>query len=253
VRGAIVGTLVRFGLVATGLIYVAMGVVSARVAFLGARHREEGVPGALRFLMSQPHGSMLLGGVVMGLAAIALVHAFEAGTGNRSLPARAGLAANALGYATLVWTSMGLLFHLERGGESLEHAGITWLLRETWGAAFLEIVAAAVIAGGLWEAFQGLRGRLTFSRKLLPRRLARSLAFIARFGLIARGLVLGTLGYFLFRAAEELDPDRVRTMGGALGSFSRTALGPVFLGVGALGLAAYGIYLWTLALLQRRV
>jgi hypothetical protein len=247
------GALVRFGLVATGLIYVAMGVVSARVAFLGARNREEGVPGALRLLMSQPHGSMLLGAVVLGLAAIAVVHAVEAGTGKRGLPTRAGLAANALGYATLVWTSVGLLFRLERGGESLEHAGITWLLEKAWGATLLEIVGAAVIAGGFWEAYQGLRGRLTFSRKLLPRPLARWLAFICRFGLIARGLVLGALGYFLLRAAEELDPDRVRTMGGALGAFSRSALPPGFMGIVALGLAAYGVYLWTLALLARRL
>jgi hypothetical protein len=79
-HGRVRNALVRFGLIATGLIYVAMGVVSARVAFLGARNREEGVPGALRLLMSQPHGSLLLGAVVLGLAALALVHAVEAGT-----------------------------------------------------------------------------------------------------------------------------------------------------------------------------
>jgi hypothetical protein len=238
---------------ATGLVYLAMGVVSARVAFLGARNREEGVPGALRFLMSQPHGSLLLGAVVLGLGAIALVHAVEAATGKRGLRARAGLAANAFGYAALVWTSARLLLRLGRGGESLEHAGITWLLGEAWGATLLEIAGAAVIVGGLWEAYQGLRGRLGFSSRLLPRRLARWLAVVARFGLIARGLVLCALGYFLFRAAEELDPDRVRTMGGALGAFSRTALGPSFMGVVALGMAAYGVYLWTLALLARRL
>ena len=243
----------RLGLVATGLIYLAMGVISARVAFLGARNREEGVPGALRLLMSQPHGSVLLGAVVLGLGAIALVHAVEAATGSRSLPARAGLAANTIGYAALVWTSARLLFRLGRRGESLEHAGITWLLGEDWGPTLLEIVGAAVIAGGLWETYQGLRGRLGFSSRLLPRRLARWLALVARFGLIARGLVLGALGYFLFRAAEELDPDRVRTMGGSLGAFSRTALGPSFMGVVALGMAAYGVYLWTLALLKRKV
>lgn len=238
---------------ATGLVYLAMGVVSARVAFLGARNREEGVPGALRLLMRQPHGSLLLGAVVLGLGAIALVHAVEAATGNRGVLARAGLAANALGYAALVWTSARLLLRLGSGGESIEHAGITWLLGEAWGATLLEIVGAAVVAGGLWEAYQGLSGRLGFSSRLLPRRLARWLAVAARFGLIARGLVLGALGYFLLCAAEELDPDRVRTMGGALGAFSRTALGPGFMGVVALGMAAYGVHLWTLALLARRL
>jgi hypothetical protein len=245
--------LVRSGLIATGLVYLAMGAVSARVAFLGARDREEGVPGALRFLMSRPHGSLLLGAVVLGLGAIALVHAVESATGSRGLVARVGLAANALGYAALAWTSARLLFRLRSGGESLEHMGIAWLLGVAWGATLLEIVAVAVIAGGLWEAYQGLRGRLGFSRRLLSRRLAQWLAGVARFGLIARGLVLGALGYFLLLAAEELDPDRVRTMGGALRAFSRTALGPGFMGIVALGMAAYGIYLWTLALLKRKV
>jgi hypothetical protein len=202
--------------------------------------------------LSRPHGSLLLGAVVLGLGGIALVHAVEAATGGRGLPARVGLAANALGYAVLVWTSTRVLFHLGRGGQSLEHAGITWLLREDWGATLLELAGAAVIAGGLWEAYQGWRGRLGFSRRLLPR-LAGWLVLVARFGLIARGLVLCALGYFLLRAAEELDPDRVRTMGGALGAFSRTALGPSFMGVVALGMASYGVYLWTLALLKRKV
>ena len=246
------GILIRLGLLALGAVYVAMGVVSARVAFLGARS-EEGVPGALRLLLEQPRGPRILAAVVAGLAGIALVHLVEAVTGRRPGLVRAGLAANALGYGALAWTAARLLFHLGRGGQSLEQVGISWLLGESWGAMLLEAVGAAVVAGGLWEAYQGLRGRLDFSRKLLPRRLSRLLVFIARFGLLTRGLVLGALGYFLIRAAEELDPGRVATMGGVLHAFSRTALGPVFVGVVALGLAAYGVSLWTRTLLKRRV
>lgn len=251
--GVVRGILVRLGLLALGAVYIAMGAVSARVAFLGARNREEGVPGALRFLLDRPHGPRILGAVVAGLVGIALVHLFEAFTGRRPGLTRAGLAANALGYGALAWTSARLLFHIGRGSGSLERTGISWLLSESWGATLLEIVGAGVVAGGAWEAYQGLRGRLDFSRKLLPRRLSRALAFIARFGSITRGLVLGALGYFLIRAAEELDPGRVQSMGGVLRAFSQTALGPVFVGVVALGLAAYGVSLWTRTLLERRV
>jgi hypothetical protein len=250
---AVRGILVRLGFVALGAIYVAMGAVSARVALLGARNREEGVPGALRLLLDRPHGARILGAVVAGLAAIALVHLIEAVTGRRPGLTRAGLAANALGYGALAWTAARLLFHRGSSGPSLERTGISWLLGEPWGAMVLEIIGAGVVAGGLWEAYQGLRGRLDFSRKLLPRRLSRILAVIARFGLLTRGLVLGALGYFLIRAAEELDPSGVQTMGGVLQAFSRTALGPVFVGVVALGLAAYGVSLWTRTLLKRRV
>ncbi|HEY1251283.1 MAG TPA: DUF1206 domain-containing protein [Thermoanaerobaculia bacterium] len=245
------GALIRLGLAATGLVYAAMGVVSARVAFLGARDREQGVPGALRFLLEQPQGPRLLGAVVVGLVGVALVHGVECVTGRRSLASRAGLFVNAIGYAALAWTSARLLLHLGRGG-GLEREGIAWLLGAPFGTAVLEAIGAAVIAGGLWEAWQGLRGRLNLARRL-PRRLGRILSAISRFGLIARGIVLCALGYFLIRAAAEADPDRAQTLGGVLRGFTHTAFGPVFVGVVALGLAAYGVHLWTFALLKRKV
>jgi hypothetical protein len=243
--------LIRIGLAATGLVYVAMGVVSARVAFLGARDREQGVPGALRFLLEQPYGPRLLGVVIAGLIGVSLVHAVECVTGKRGLASRAGLLVNAIGYAALAWTATRLLLHLGRGG-GLEREGIAWLLGAPGGETVLEVIGAAVAAGGLWEAWQGLRGRLNLARRL-PRRVGRILLAISRFGLVARGTVLCALGYFLIRAAAEADPTRARTLGGVLRSFAHTGLGPVFVGVVALGLAAYGVHLWTLALLKRKV
>ncbi len=87
----------------------------------------------------------------------------------------------------------------------------------------------------------------------LPRRLVRILSGIARFGLVARGIVLCALGYFLCRAAIDGDPTRVQSMGGALRTFSRATFGPALMGTIAFGLGAYGVYLWTLMLLKRRV
>ena len=244
---------VRAGLGATGAIYVALGIVSARVALLGARRREEGIPGALRFLLERPRGALVLGAVVAGLAAIALVHFIEAAAAKRKGLSRVGLAVNGFGYATLAWAAARLLFHVGQGGGSLEKAGISWLLGEFWGPPVLTLAGVVVAGGGVWEAWQGLRGRLPFRRDLLPRRLVRILSAVARFGLIARGLVLCALGYFLCRAAGEGNPDRVQSMGGALRAFSHAALGPVFTGIIAFGLAAYGVYLWTLMLLKRKV
>ena len=243
----------RAGFGATGAIYVALGIVSARVALLGARRKEAGIPGALRFLLEQPHGVLLLGAVVAGLAAIAVVHFIEAAAGKRGRFFRLGLAVNGVGYATLAWAAARLLFHVGKRGSSLEKAGISWLLGESWGPAVLALVGVLVAGGGMWEGWQGVRGRLPFRRDLLPLRLVRMLCAVARFGLVARGIVLCALGYFLFRAADEGNPDRVQSLGGALRSFSHAALGPVFTGIIALGLASYGVYLWTLMLLKRRV
>ena len=146
-----------------------------------------------------------------------------------------------------------MLFHVESGGGSLRKTGVTWLLAESWGAAVLALVGFIVAGGGLWEAWQGVRGGLPLRKDLLPRRLVRILAGIARFGLIARGIVLCALGYFICRAAIEGDPSRVQSMGGALRTFSHATFGPALMGTIAFGLAAYGVYLWTLMLLKRRV
>lgn len=243
---------VRAGLGATGAIYVALGIVSARVAVLGARRHEDGIPGALRLMLAQPYGAVLLGAVVAGLAAIAAVHLIEALFGRRPALTRIGLGVSGFGYAALAWTAARVLFHLGKSGGKLERAGVAWILGESWGAGVLEGVGIVVAAGGLWEIWRGVRGRLPYRRDLLPGRLVRWLSGMARFGLVARGLVLCCLGYFLVRAAEDLDPKRVQTMGGALRTLAHTALGPAFLVVVAVGLIAYGVHMWTLMLLKRR-
>ncbi|HKD18889.1 MAG TPA: DUF1206 domain-containing protein [Thermoanaerobaculia bacterium] len=244
---------VRSGLGALGAVYFALGVVLLRVAILGTRRHEPGIPAALRFLLLRPYGKWLLGGVVAGLAAIAAAHAVEAAFGRRGPIVRVGLAVNAVGYAALAMTAARLLLHLREPDGSLEKAGASWLFGEAWGPAVVEVIGAAVAIGGLWELGQGVLGRLSFRRDLLPRGLASVLAAVCRFGLAARGLVLVALGYFFVLAAEELDPRRVPSMAGALRALSQTALGPILTATIAFGLCAFGVYMWTLMLLKRRV
>ena len=238
----------RAGYLAIGLVYLAMGIVSARIAVLGARDRDHGVLGALRFLLDRPLGVWVLGAVVAGLAAIAVAHLAQALRGPGGAVKRIGLFVNGFGYAALAWTATRLLLHLRVAPSgapgSFEREGVSWLLSESWGAAVLEIGGVAVAIGGLWEIGQGLAGRLPFRRgRLLPRRLAGVFVAISRFGLVARGTTLVALGYFLVRAAEELDPSAVRSVGGVLNAFAHTPLGPVFMAVVAAGLAAYGIWM----------
>jgi hypothetical protein len=237
----------RSGYFAVGLIYVAMGVVSARIAVLGARDRDHGVLGALRFLLDRPYGVWILGVVVAGLAAIAGSHLVQALRGPGGAGKRIGLFVNGFAYAALAWTAARLLLHLrvvpEGSPGSFEREGVSWLLSESWGAAVLEIGGVAVLVGGLWEIGQGLLGPPPLRRGRLPRLFSRLLQAVSRFGLVARGATLGALGYFLIRAAEELDPAAVRSVGGVLNAFAHTPLGPAFMAVTAAGLAAYGVYM----------
>lgn len=245
----------RAGFLAIGTIYVAMGIVSARVAILGARDRVNGVPGALRFLLDRPDGGWLLGAVVAGLGGIAVAHLVRAARGPGGALGRIGLVFIGLGYAALAWTAGSLLLRAgpRARGASLERQGVSWLLSEAWGAFVLEAIGAGVIVGGLWEIGRAVRGKLLLRGDVLPRRVNRTVSAVSRFGLAVRGVTLCALGYSLVRAAEEVNPRVVRTLGGTLDSLAHTAFGPAFLAVVAAGLASYGVYLWALALLRRRV
>ena len=245
--------LVRFGLCALGLVYVAMGFVSARVAWLGVRE-PQGIAGALRLLLNGGRGSGLLAIVALGLGGLAVSRAIDAFRGRRGFLARIALAVDALGYGVLCWTAVALLLHLRaRGGPSLTRTGATWLLSESWGPAVMEIAGVVVALGGLRELWMGLSGRLSNRPDGAPKNLAKTLTAIARFGLMARGLVLCVLGYYIVRAAEESDATQVHTMGGTLRQVSGTAYGAAILAVLAAGLAAYGIYLVALGLTKRNV
>jgi hypothetical protein len=243
---------VRTGLAALGLLYVAMGVVSARVAFLGASERGQGVPGALSFLMEQTYGPWLLGAVVAGLAGIALANAVGALRRGRASGERLLQAVNGVGYGILAWSAARALLNLGRGA-NLQRAGASWLLTRSWGPPLVALVGFAVGAGGLWEMGLGLRGKLPLRRDLLPRGWVTLLSGISRFGLLSRGLVIAALGFFVIQAARALDPQKVHSFGGTLRTFAHGPLGPIFVGVIALGLVCYGVYLWTLMLLKRRV
>ena len=68
-----------------------------------------------------------------------------------------------------------------------------------------------------------------------------------RFGLAARGLVIGMAGIFLIVAALRFDPSEATGLGGALQEFLRKPFGSWLLGVAALGLIAYGLLMLAVA------
>jgi len=76
---------------------------------------------------------------------------------------------------------------------------------------------------------------------------------LGRLGLAARGIVQGLIGLFLVQAALSFDPSKVQSSGGALRSLARPPFGLWAVGVVAVGLAAYGVYMLAAARYSRIV
>ena len=68
-----------------------------------------------------------------------------------------------------------------------------------------------------------------------------------RFGLAARGVVIGIAGGFLIVAALRSDPEEATGLGGALQTLLREPFGLWLLGVVAFGLVTYGLLMLAIA------
>ncbi len=246
--------LARLGFAATGILYVTIGLTAARVAFAGARDRIAGMPGALRLLLRQPHGRVLLAAVAAGLAAFALWHLLEARRRAWTFERLAHLL-GAAGYGALLWSAVSLLLRLRQASPRLERTALAWLLSRHWGVVAVEAAGVLTIGAGLFEIGQGVSGRLRnrVATRWLPTDAARFVKRVARFGLAARGFVLVVIGVFQVRVAVDLDPEELSEIGGALKALSRApAGGPLLTGAVSVGLVAYGLYMGVLAVAARR-
>ena len=244
--------LARVGYAAMGLVYATIGIIAARIAFLGARGRLAGMHGALSALLEQWEGRTILTAVAAGLACFAVWRTIQTFSGNGGLIARLGWAFAAIGYAALAWTAASLVLRLS-AGEPLHHIGVGRLLPYPAGRLALRVVAGILVVVGVVAVVQGASGRLPkwlsgagFFRAMRPATLR-----LARFGLAARGIVGIVMGWLLLRAVQDFNPREAREIGGSLDFLSRPPGGPLLMGVVALGLLAYGISMWAVALSRR--
>ncbi len=235
-----------------GLIYATIGVIAARIAFLGARGRLAGTRGAFSVLLRQGEGQWILAGVAAGLACFALWRTIQTFSARGRLTMRLGWAISAIGYAALAWTAASLVLKLP-AGEPLHHIGLGRLLPYPAGRAALRIAAGILVVVGVVAVVQGATGRLPrwLSGAGFFRAMRHTTIRVARFGLAARGIVAIVMGWLLLRAIEDFDPHEFREISGSLRFLSQSPGGPLVMGVVALGLIAYGISMWAVALSRR--
>ncbi len=243
----------RVGYAAVGLLYVTVGFLAARIALLGSRDRVAGMRGALHVLLRRPEGPWIVGGIAAGLMGFVVWRTLQAFTAPRvNVLTRAGWLVAAIGYGALSITAVRLVIRA-RGGFPLTRVGLDWLLASEGGRAALEIAGAILVVAGVVAVVQGVTGRLPrWLRSVGFDRTTRTIASrLARVGLAARGVVGMAMGYFLIRAVQDLNSREVREIGGSLRGLSALPIGPLIMGVVAVGLAFYGVAMWAVALSRR--
>ena len=243
-------SLARLGYASKAVLYGVVGVL----AVLAATNSRDGMitdtSGALRVLLMQPYGRMLLIVLSLGLFGYAAWRLLDAiadperdGTGVAAVVNRLGNALRGCIYGALGVEGVRLL----RGrGFSNSNEAEQWtarILDLPLGALGVGLVGLGVAAYGLWEILQALRGR--HGRKLdwspIPVEARATIQWIARFGVIARGGLVVTLGVLLVRAALTHNPDEAAGTRESLIQLGGLFEGRWFLALMAIGLMAYAV------------
>ena len=255
----------RAGFAANGFVYLLVGVLSAQAA-LGVGGETTDPEGALVHIIQAPFGQVALGIVAIGLAGYAIWRLLQAlldseqkGTDPGGLAARIGFGVSGVIYLGMAGTAVGLLLGTassdSANGDQAAQDKTALLLNEPFGRWLLAIVGVILIGTGVAQIVNAWRAR--FRDELNEGEIDQSqrdwITWAGRLGYAARGVVLWLVGLFVIVAAVQGQPEQARGLGGVLATLASQPFGPWLLGVVAVGLAAYGVFLLVEARYRRMV
>lgn len=251
-------TLARFaraGYAAKGIVYLVIGAFAV-LAATGSGGGATDSSGALRAIGDNAGGRwllLLMGIGLMGYALWAVIasalDAEDRGSEPKGIALRVGLAVRGLFYGALGLEAVRLFMgdaSSSSGGSDAEH----WtarLLQHDGGRWVVMAAGLGIIGYALYQLWVGARKNLRKKLHIPPRDSGVHgwVMPLARFGIVARGVVFGIIGWLILRAGMEREASRAGGIAESLATLSQAAYGPLLLGVVAVGLMAYGV--WQLA------
>ena len=249
-RGPPLEIAARLGFGARGLVYCLIGGLALLAAF-GAGGGTGGSRTALRSLMSQPFGWILLGLMAVGLlffaawqALAAIPDADRRGTSAKGLAIHSGQGLGAVIHAGLAISALGLAFGFGTGGGQEDQAArdwTAWLMAKPFGQWLVGLVGLSVAGTGLVWLWKAWRGDV-LDRLALPADAGRWVLPMGRLGFAARGVVFVIIGGFVIGAAIHSNSREVEGLGGALEALEGQPYGWALLAVTAAGLFAFGMF-----------
>jgi Flp pilus assembly pilin Flp len=253
-----VGRLARFGYSAKGAVYIVIGVLAAMAA-LGVGGRLTDSRGALQTIFTQPFGKVLLGLVAVGLVGYALwrfvqagVDAEHKGAGAKGVVVRTGYFISGLIHAVLAYTAIKLLIgEASSAGGTQGYAGR--VLANEWGQWLLTGIGVIVVGVGISQLYRSYSAKFRDKLKLgeMSEKERTWATRAGRLGFVARGVVFAIIGSFVVQAALTYDETKVQGMGGALTTIAGGPFGSIVLPIIALGLIAYGLFMFVEARYRR--
>ncbi len=251
----------RFGYMVEGLVFILVGTLAVRVA-LGHGGDVPDNREVLPSIAAVPLGRVLLIAIVVGFVGYALWRFLEAtfdpdgreGDAYRPLM-RFGNALNGVLHLGFAFTVAHLLRTGDAGASTDATAkGVAGLLLGVpYGRWLVGLVGLGVLGFAGYQIFQAFVAKFRENARLRRMSAAQTrwYTMLGRIGFATRGVVFGAIGLFLLGAARNADAEEARGLDTVLDDLATRPFGPWLLGLTALGLVAYGLFLLAEAYFHR--
>jgi hypothetical protein len=253
--------LAKLGFAARGTIYLLLGIFTVLLV-LGEHSPEADQRGAMQEVTRHNGGFLLLWVIAIGLTGYALWRFSEVafgvvGKGEKShdLAPRLQSLIRGVIYAGLAFSAFNLLAHARAKSQASQQQLLTTKVMQHSAGRWLVGLAGLVVIGvGLGLIYEGIARKFKkhFAMADMPAGSRRIVWFLGTFGITARGVVFGLVGFFLIQAALDYDAKKARGLDGALRrTVADSDTGRVLVGVCAIGLLAFGLYAYAEAAWRR--
>lgn len=238
----------KAGYAARAAVYALIGTL-AILLVIGNHGQYTDSKGAVRSLLLQPFGAIILAVLALGLLAYAVWRVLQAiydydsrGTDLKGYAVRTGFFLGGLAHAALAYYAVNLIFRFSKstGGYS-EKQVAAWTLSQDFGQILLAAVAIGIAAFGIGQMVIAIQG--SFTRGLnLPATKEKWLCRVCKFGLVSRGFIFLIVSWLFMKAALH---ERSHEAGGVADAWKFLAASPfgsALVAIVGLGLIAFAIY-----------
>jgi hypothetical protein len=252
--------LARVGLLAYGLVHLLVAWLALQLAWFGGSGKSADQSGAMSTLAESPVGKPLLWLIAVGLVALAVWQAAEVLRRRSGWSASGKTRTKALrksGSALIkaaVYVALAVLaikFAVGSGQSSSQQQQNTTAGVLGWpGGQFLVGVAGLVLIGvGVWHVRKGLTKK--FLKQIDTSDASPgALKVVTRLGQVGfpgKGVALALVGGLLGYAAITFDPSKAQGLDGAMRTILEAPFGRFLLTLVAIGIAAFGAFLFARA------
>lgn len=248
----------RFGLISKGVVYCLLGVLTV-LAAIGLRGKNASKTDAFNLIYEQPFGKLLLIIIALGLFGFVTLRLFQSfadldhkGDDPKGVVNRIGYAISALIYSSMGIYAGKLALSGSHGSGDSKQFIVTKVLALPAGAWIIGIAAVIIMINGGYQVYKGASKKFLKKIQMVPSKFSDVFKKSGIIGYISRGIVLLVIGYLLLHSALEADPEGVKDTDGAF-SFLENNFGSFLMGVIALGLVGYGVFMFVKAKYERLI